>query len=53
MRDPESCRRRAAEYEAEAQLVPPGANRRRYLHLAACWRELAEQAEVKAERRAA
>ena len=48
MRDPQSCRRRAAEYEAEAELVLDGANRGRYLHLAQCWRELAQAAEFEA-----
>lgn len=48
MRDPLTCRRRAAEYEAEAEQVREGPNRRRYLHLAQCWRELAEAAEYEA-----
>lgn len=53
MRDAETCRHRAAEYEAAAREVGQEANRRRYLHLAECWRELAEAAEFESRREVA
>lgn len=53
MRDAETCRHRAAEYEAAAEQVGDGANRRRYLHLAECFRELADAAEHEAQREVA
>ncbi|WP_374468568.1 hypothetical protein [Phenylobacterium sp.] len=49
MHDAQTCRRRAAEFEADAQQVT-GANRRRYLDLAECWRELAASMERQAPR---